>query len=93
MLDASEAALTEFLTEDDSRADGRQGTRRTDSTRFCGREQHRCTRGARKDDWRRATDLAVGGSSPSRRAPTAQVNRPGLFALLAPLVILVLSDG
>jgi hypothetical protein len=30
-----------------------------------------------------ATDLVVGGSNPSRRAPTPQVNGLGLFVLLA----------
>jgi hypothetical protein len=61
-------SLTEFLTEDDRPTDGSQSNRRTESTRFCGREQHRQTTGHQTDDSRQTTDLAVGGSSPSRRA-------------------------
>jgi hypothetical protein len=44
-----------------------------------------------------STDLAVGGSNPSRRAPTPQVNGLGLFALLVPLSVpcqsFALSNG
>jgi hypothetical protein len=43
------------------------------------------------------TDLAVGGSNPSRRAPTPQVNGLGLLALLIPLSVpcqsFALSNG
>jgi hypothetical protein len=38
--------------------------------------------GNQSDGEHLSTDLAVGGSSPSWRAPKAQVNRPGLLAFL-----------
>jgi hypothetical protein len=62
--------LTEFLTENERRTGGLRAYSRTDGTRLWGCEQHQRTRGVRTDETRRATDLAVGGSSPSRRALT-----------------------
>ena len=53
---------------------GRQTNRRTTGHQadgkhqILGREQYRRTTGHQTDDQRRATDLAVGGSNPSRRA-------------------------
>jgi hypothetical protein len=69
-------SLTEFLTEYDRPTDGPQRNRRTGSTSFCGREQRRRTTDQRTDDQRRATDLAVGGSNPSRRALTSSFAAP-----------------
>ena len=60
---------------------GRQGNRRTTRHQadgrhqILGREQHRRTTAQRTDDQRQTTDLAVGGSSPSRRATFPQVSR------------------
>jgi hypothetical protein len=61
---------------------GRQRTRRTaghqtgGKHQILGREQHRRTTDHQTDDCRQTTDLAVGGSSPSRRATKTAAQRP-----------------
>jgi hypothetical protein len=62
LLDAAEYGRpwTEFLTEGDRPTGGPRDTRRTGSTRFCGREQHRRTTGHQTDDQRQTTDLVFG---------------------------------
>ena len=60
---------------------GREANRRTTGHQaegkhqILGREQHRRTTAHQADDQRQTTDLAVGGSSPSRRATSSQVSR------------------
>ena len=74
VLDSREAVVDGVLDG------GRQANRRSTAHQadgkhqLLGREQHKRTTGQRTDDHRRATDLAVGGSSPSRRATKPQVS-------------------
>ena len=76
VLSPARPSGTEFLTENDSTTHGPQAYSRTVSARFWGREQHGPTTDQRTDDSPRATDLAVGGSSPSRRATKTAAQRP-----------------
>ena len=85
--------LTEFLTENDSTTDGLRAFRRTDGTSLQGCEQRGRENGARTDDQRRATDLAVGGSSPSRRAHFRRSEPMNEYLLLASLGSTTLPDS
>jgi hypothetical protein len=92
VLDSRQAVVDGVLDgirQANSRTTGHQADERH---QILGREQHRRTTGHQTDDQRQPTDLAVGGSSPSRRAIPAGQSRfelPGIGVCLPRLTDLL----